>query len=74
VFPAYRQTTVLPKGDTARLSWEISVKSRCSIGEDGLPSPSRHIYKSLTIAVAFRRFTAFEGILQHPIKVDGTSA
>ena len=32
----------------------------------GLPSPSRHIYNSLTIAVAFRRFAAFEGILATP--------
>jgi hypothetical protein len=37
-----------------------------------LPSPSRHIYKSLTIAVAFRRLGAFDRVWQHPIKVDGT--
>jgi hypothetical protein len=39
-----------------------------------LPSPSRHIYKSLTIAVAFRRLSAFDRVWQHPIKVDGTFA
>jgi hypothetical protein len=40
----------------------------------GLPSPSRHIYKSLTIAVAFSRLSAFDRVWQHPIKVDGTFA
>jgi hypothetical protein len=40
----------------------------------GLPSPSRHIYKSLTIAVAFGRSAAFDRVWQHPIKVDGTFA
>jgi hypothetical protein len=37
-------------------------------------SPSRHIYKSLTIAVAFRRLLAFDRVWQHLIKVDGTFA
>jgi hypothetical protein len=74
VFPPHPTVTVLPKGDTVRFSWEISVESGPGSGEGTLLSPSRHIYKSLTIAVAFRRFPAFEGILQHPIKVDGTSA
>jgi hypothetical protein len=45
-----------------------------SAARRGLPSPSRHIYKSLTIAVAFRRSTAFDRVWQHPIKVDGTFA
>jgi hypothetical protein len=40
----------------------------------GLLSPSRHIYKPLTIAVAFRRLGAFDRVWQHPIKVDGTFA
>ena len=40
----------------------------------GLPSPSRHIYNPLTIAVAFRRLGAFDRLRQHPIKVDGTFA
>ena len=40
----------------------------------GLPSPSRHIYKSLTITVAFRTLPAFDRIWQHLIKVDGTFA
>jgi hypothetical protein len=40
----------------------------------GLPSPLRHIYNPLTIAVAFRRSGAFERVRQHPIKVDGTFA
>ena len=40
----------------------------------GLPSPSRHIYNPLTIAVAFRRSSAFDRVWQHPIKVDGTFA
>jgi hypothetical protein len=40
----------------------------------GLPSPSRHIYESLTIAVAFRRLSAFDRVWQYPIKVDGTFA
>ena len=39
-----------------------------------LPSPSRHIYNPLTIAVAFRRLPAFDRVWQHPIKVDGTFA
>jgi hypothetical protein len=39
-----------------------------------LPSPSRHIYNPLTIAVAFRRVGAFDRLWQHPIKVDGTFA
>jgi hypothetical protein len=39
-----------------------------------LASPSRHIYKSLTIAVAFRRLLAFDRVRQHLIKVDGTFA
>jgi hypothetical protein len=40
----------------------------------GLPSPSRHIYNGLTIAVAFRRRSAFDGVWQLLIKVDGTFA
>jgi len=40
----------------------------------GLPSPSRHIYKRLTIAVAFRRLLAFDLGWQDLIKVDGTFA
>jgi hypothetical protein len=43
-------------------------------GRTRLPSPSRHNYKSLTIAVAFRRLLAFDRIWQHRIKVDGTFA
>jgi hypothetical protein len=39
-----------------------------------LPSPSRHIYNPLTIAVAFRRLSAFDRVRQRPIKVDGTFA
>jgi hypothetical protein len=39
-----------------------------------LPSPSRHIYKPLTIAVAFGDLPAFERVRQHLIKVDGTFA
>jgi hypothetical protein len=38
------------------------------------PSPSRHNYKSLTIAIAFHRSLAFDRVWQHPIKVDGTFA
>jgi hypothetical protein len=40
----------------------------------GLPSPSRHIYNPLTIAVAFRRSVAFDWAWQDLIKVDGTFA
>jgi hypothetical protein len=43
-------------------------------GRTGLPSPSRHIYNPLTIAVAFGRLLAFDRVWQHPIKVDGTFA
>jgi hypothetical protein len=43
-------------------------------GDRRLPSPSRHIYNALTIAVAFQRLSAFDGVWQHPIKVDGTFA
>ena len=39
-----------------------------------LPSPSRHIYNSLTTAVAFAGLSAFDRVWQHPIKVDGTFA
>jgi hypothetical protein len=38
------------------------------------PSPWRQNYKSLTIAMAFRRLTAFDAVAQHLIKVDGTFA
>jgi hypothetical protein len=44
------------------------------MADRALPSPSRHIYKSLTIAVAFRRLSAFDRVWKHPIKVDGTFA
>jgi hypothetical protein len=37
-----------------------------------LSSPSRHIYKSLTIVIAFRHLFAFDRIRQRSIKVDGT--
>jgi len=39
-----------------------------------LLSPSRHIYKPLTIAFAFPRLLAFGRFWQHLIKVDGTFA
>jgi hypothetical protein len=39
-----------------------------------LPSPSRHIYKPLTIAVAFHGLSAFDRLWQGSIKVDGTFA
>jgi hypothetical protein len=39
-----------------------------------LPSPSRHIYKPLTIAVAFHGLSAFDRVRQGSIKVDGTFA
>jgi hypothetical protein len=39
-----------------------------------LPSPSRHIYKPLTIAVAFHGLSAFDRVWQGSIKVDGTFA
>jgi hypothetical protein len=38
------------------------------------PSPSRHICKSLTIAVAFAHLVAFDRVYQHLVKVDGTFA
>jgi hypothetical protein len=41
---------------------------------DRLPSPSRHIYNGLTMAVAFRRSVAFDRLWQDLIKVDGTFA
>jgi hypothetical protein len=44
------------------------------IGGDANPSPWRHIYKSLTITIAFRRLAAFDAVAQHLIKVDGTFA
>jgi hypothetical protein len=50
----------------------LLVRSR--YGDPRLPSPSRHIYKSLTITVAFRRLLAFDRVRQHLIKVDGTFA
>jgi hypothetical protein len=39
-----------------------------------LPSPSRHIYEPLTIAVAFHGSSAFDRVWQGSIKVDGTFA
>jgi hypothetical protein len=45
-------------------------RNSCSAGS----SPWRHICKSLTIAIAFRRLTAFDAVEQHLIKVDGTFA
>jgi hypothetical protein len=45
-----------------------------AFGRARLPSPSRHIYKSLTIAVAFHGSAAFDRVWQHSIKVDGTFA
>jgi hypothetical protein len=38
------------------------------------PSPSRHIYNPLTIAIAFARLVAFDRVWQHLVKVDGTFA
>ena len=43
-------------------------------GGTRLPSPSRHIYKPLTIAVAFHGLSAFDRVRQGSIKVDGTFA
>jgi hypothetical protein len=51
-----------------------SAQKKGHAGRTRLPSPSRHNYKSLTIAVAFRRLRAFDRIWQHRIKVDGTFA
>jgi hypothetical protein len=42
--------------------------------EARLPSPSRHIYKPLTIAGAFHGLSAFDKVRQGSIKVDGTFA
>jgi hypothetical protein len=39
-----------------------------------LPSPLRHIYNPLTIAVAFSQSLAFDRAWQDLIKVDGTFA
>jgi hypothetical protein len=39
-----------------------------------LLSPSRHIYKPLTITVAFWGLSAFDRVWQDLIKVDGTFA
>jgi hypothetical protein len=44
------------------------------LGRSRMPSPSRHIYKPLTIAVAFSGLLAFDRVWQPPIKVDGTFA
>jgi hypothetical protein len=44
----------------------------CGFGRS--PSPWRHIYKSLTIAIAFPHLAAFDAVRQHLIKVDGTFA
>jgi hypothetical protein len=62
---AYFAITVLQIGSPTK--WVVR-------GTIGLPSPSRHIYNPLTIAVAFRRSSAFDRGWQHPIKVDGTFA
>jgi hypothetical protein len=43
-------------------------------GHVRLPSPWRHIYNGLTIAVAFRRLSAFDVGWQLTVKVDGTFA
>ena len=58
------RATMLPKSMPIRV---ISAGAR-------LPSPSRHIYNPLTIAVAFRGLGAFDRVRQGPIKVDGTFA
>jgi hypothetical protein len=50
----------------------VKTVDRCPIPR--LPSPSRHIYNPLTIAIAFRRLLAFDRAWQLPIKVDGTFA
>jgi hypothetical protein len=42
------------------------------LGRTPMPPPSRHIYKPLTITVAFHGLLAFDRAWQHPIKVDGT--
>jgi hypothetical protein len=53
---------------------KFAQKTSRSAARGGLPSPSRHIYNPLTIAVAFGRVGAFDRFWQHPIKVDGTFA
>jgi hypothetical protein len=50
------------------------LKKRVIAAPQPPPSPSRHIYKPLTIPVAFRGLPAFDPIRQHLIKVDGTFA
>ena len=54
----------------------IEAARKARSGTAALPrsSPWRHICKSLTIAIAFRRLTAFDAVAQHLIKVDGTFA
>jgi hypothetical protein len=47
---------------------------RVEFGVRDLVSPSRHIYKPLTIAVAFPGLSAFDRVRQGSIKVDGTFA
>jgi hypothetical protein len=53
---------------------EKSAQKRWFPGHGRLPSPLRHIYNPLTIAVAFRVSLAFDGVRQDLIKVDGTFA
>ena len=64
--PGVRLSRLLPKDRPEK----PAIKGRAPAS----PSPSRHIYKSLTITVAFRRLPAFDRVWQHPIKVDGTFA
>jgi hypothetical protein len=52
----------------------FALKSGHFLSEARLPSPWRHIYNPLTIAVAFRHSGAFDRLWQQPIKVDGTFA
>jgi hypothetical protein len=60
-----------PRGWPAEIGAEMTTQR---IIQAALPSPSRHIYNPLTIAIAFRRSGAFDRPWQHPVKVDGTFA
>ena len=62
----------LASADKCRELRPVPIPPDCGVRR--VPSPWRHIYKSLTIAIAFRRLTAFDAVAQHLIKVDGTFA
>jgi hypothetical protein len=66
----------LPRRQRGRIAivWQNRREKPWFRDAGGLPSPLRHIYNPLTIAVASSQLLAFDRVWQDLIKVDGTFA